>query len=53
MAKLKAGDAEGPNHYVNNPINGGTPQMVFLQAVQYNQPEEKGHLYGATFTSLR
>jgi len=54
MAKLKAGDLEGNNHYVNNPLDAVvTPQMVLEQIGRYNQLEETGHLYGAIIASLR
>jgi hypothetical protein len=60
MAKVKAGDIEGNNHYVNNPLDTVvTPQMVFAQIERYNQIEkysqfeETGHLYGAILASFR
>ena len=54
MAKLKAGDIENPNHYVNNPPGTSiTPGMVIAQTEKYNQIEEKGHLYGAIIVSVR
>lgn len=55
MAKIKAGNVERNNHYVNNPP--GTvvsPEMVLEQAALYNSPDDvKGHLYGAVIASLR
>ena len=55
MAKLKAGDVEKQNHYVNNP--GGTtvtPEMVLKQVNKYNQTNDLiGHLYGAIIASVR
>lgn len=54
MAKLKAGDIESNNHYVNNPLDTMvTPEMVLRQIESYNQIEETGHLYGAIMASLR
>jgi len=54
MAKLKAGDIESHNHYVNNPPGTIiTPEMVIAQAKRYNRIDEKGHLYGAIITSVR
>ena len=55
ITKLKAGDVESKNHYVNNPPDTiVTPQMVFDQVNRYNSPgDEKGHLYGAIIASLR
>ena len=54
IIKVKAGDVEYSNHFVNNPP--GTvvdAKMVIRQAKRYNTPEEKGHLYGAIIASLR
>jgi len=54
MAKLKAGDIERHNHYVNNPPGTVvTPEMVLSQTEKYNQLDPKGHLYGAIVASLR
>lgn len=54
MAKLKAGDIEAHNHYVNNPPGTlVTPEMVLAQAEKYNWIDEKGHLYGAIIASVR
>jgi hypothetical protein len=55
IAKLKAGDKEGYNHYSNNPPNTVvTPEMVLAQVNRYNDPtDENGHLYGAIIASLR
>ncbi len=54
MTKLKAGDIESPNHYVNNPPGTIiTPEMVMAQTERYNQIDEKGHLYGAIIVSVR
>ena len=55
MAKLKAGNIEGRNHYVNNlPGTLITAQMVLEQADLYNNKlDVKGHLYGAIIASLR
>jgi len=54
MAKLKAGDIERHNHYVNNSQDTVvTPEMVLDQARKYNQIDKTGHLYGAIIASLR
>ncbi len=54
MAKLKAGDREKHNHYVNNPPGSTvTPAQVFSQIDQYDQVDRNGHLYGAIVASLR
>jgi hypothetical protein len=55
MSKIKAGNVERKNHYVNNPPGTVvTPQMVLEQVSLYNKPDdEKGHLYGAIIGSLR
>jgi len=55
LARLKAGDIERFNHYVNNQretvIN---PKMVLEQAERYNNPHDRnGHLYGAIVASIR
>jgi len=54
MAKLKAGDREKHNHYVNNPPGLITAsEQVFSQIEKYNQIDRDGHLYGAIIASLR
>ena len=55
MSKLKAGDVEKQNHYVNNPRETTvTPEMVFQQTNKYNQTNDPiGHLYGAIIASVR
>jgi hypothetical protein len=54
MAKIKAGDIEAHNHYVNNPPGTPvTPEMVLAQAEKYNRVDEDGHLYGAIIASFR
>ena len=54
MAKLKAGDIERHNHYVNNsPDTVLTPEIVLDQTRKYNQIDKTGHLYGAIIASLR
>jgi hypothetical protein len=55
IAKVKAGDKEGYNHYSNHPPNTVvTPEMVLAQVNRYNDPtDENGHLYGAIIASLR
>ena len=60
MAKEKAGDLEGLNHYYNTPKGVViTPAMVLNQFKKYNKPrdynnpeDEKGHLYGAIIASI-
>jgi hypothetical protein len=54
MAKLKAGDIESHNHFVNNPPGTTiTPEMIMAQANRYNRIDEEGHLYGAIIVSVR
>ena len=54
MAKIKAGDIEAHNHYVDNPPETVvTPEMVLAQTASYNKVDEEGHLYGAIIASLR
>lgn len=55
MAKLKAGNVEKQNHYVNNPRGTTvTPEMVLQQIKKYNKTNDPtGHLYGAIIASVR
>jgi hypothetical protein len=54
MAKLKAGNIEGHNHYVNNAKGTVvTPEIVLGQVSKYNQIDDKGHLYSAIMASAR
>jgi hypothetical protein len=54
VAKLKLGDKEGHNHFVNNPRGTVvTPEMILAQAERYNQKDPVGHLYGAIIASVR
>jgi len=54
IAKLKAGDREAHNHFVNNARGTVvTPEMVLAQVERYNQPDPGGHLYGAIVASIR
>ena len=55
ITKIKAGDVEKKNHYVNNPPGTIiTAEMVLNQADRYNKPFDlKGHLYGAIISSIR
>jgi len=55
MAKLKAGQIEEKNHYVNNPRGSVvTPEMVLDQVKKYNNKTDMmGHLYGAIVASVR
>ena len=52
MIKVKMGDREGNNHYVNNPRGTEiTAEMVMAQVERYDQIDEHGHLYGAIIGS--
>ena len=55
IAKIKAGNVEKKNHYVNNPPDTTvTAEMVLEQVARYNNPDDvKGHLYGAIIASIR
>jgi hypothetical protein len=54
LAKLKLGDKEGHNHFVNNPRGTVvTVEMVLSQVERYNQKDPVGHLYGAIIASVR
>lgn len=54
MAKLKAGDREAHNHYVNQPRGTPvTPALVLSQAGRYDTVDRDGHLYGAIVAALR
>jgi hypothetical protein len=55
ITRLKAGDVEQHNHYVNNKRGAViTPQTVIAQIKKYDNPRDrKGHLYGAIVASLR
>jgi hypothetical protein len=54
VAKIKMGDKEGHNHFVNNPRGTVvTPEMVLGQVERYNQKDPVGHLYGAIIASIR
>ncbi len=55
ITKIKAGDAEGLNHFFDNYENVAvTEKMIFDQVKHYNDPTDKeGHLYGAIIASLR
>ncbi len=54
MTKIKAGEVESLNHFVNNPENSIiTPDMVLKQARKYDKKSFSGHLYGAIIGSLR
>jgi pentose-5-phosphate-3-epimerase len=54
MIKVKMGDREKPNHYVNNPLGTAvTPGTVMGQVGKYDQIDEHGHLYGAIIASVR
>jgi hypothetical protein len=55
IAKIKAGNKEQFNHYVNNQKDAViTPAMVMAQTGKYNSPRDRdGHLYGAIIASAR
>ena len=54
MAKLKAGNTEGTNHFFNNTGVKVTEEMVLEQAQRYDKASDsRGHLYGAIIESLR
>lgn len=54
MAKLKAGEIEAHNHFVNNSRKTRvTPARVFSQIEKYNRTDPSGHLYGAVIASVR
>jgi hypothetical protein len=54
IARMKIGDKELHNHYVNNPRGTVvTAEMVIDQAGSYNTIEKFGHLYGAIIATVR
>jgi hypothetical protein len=54
MIKVKLGNKEGHNHFVNNPRGTSvTSEMVTGQVPKYNTVDFHGHLYGAIIASLR
>jgi hypothetical protein len=54
VAKLKLGDVEGHNHFVNNPPGRIiTADMVRAQIARYDTIDPQGHLYGAILAALR
>lgn len=55
IAKVKAGNIEQKNHYVNNPAGTEvTSELVLVQAARYNDPaDDDGHLYGAIIAAIR
>ena len=54
MIKVKMGNREGHNHFVNNSRGTViTPEMVLGQAEKYNKIDASGHLYGAVIASVR
>jgi hypothetical protein len=55
LAKIKAGNIEGYNHYSNNPPGTViTKETVLEQAKYYNNGDHReGHLYGAIIASVR
>lgn len=54
IAKVKLGDREGHNHFVNNPRGTVvTPAMVLAQVEKYDHKDPTGHLYGAIIATVR
>jgi len=54
MIRLKMGNREGHNHFVNNPRGTiVTTGMVMEQVKKYNTVDPYGHLYGAIIGSIR
>ncbi|MRS05907.1 hypothetical protein EG832_22210, partial [bacterium] len=54
IAKLKLGEKEGDNHFVNTPRGTVvTPEMILGQVERYNHKDPTGHLYGAIIASVR
>ena len=54
IARVKLGEKEGHNHFVNNPRGTTvTPEIVLDQVDRYNQYDRSGHLYGAIIASVR
>jgi hypothetical protein len=55
MTKLKAGDIEKHNHYVNNPpsVVAISAAAVMGQVGRYNTVDPTGHLYGAIVAAVR
>jgi S1/P1 Nuclease len=54
MIKVKMGEREAHNHFVNNPRGSVvTAERVMAQVEKYDQIDEHGHVYGAIIASLR
>ncbi|MDW7709133.1 MAG: hypothetical protein SCH98_01570 [Deferrisomatales bacterium] len=54
MAKVKAGNLEAHNHYVNHPPGRKvTPAEVLRQVGRYDTVDPGGHLYGAVLAAVR
>ncbi len=54
VAKLKLGDKEGHNHFVNNPRGTEvTAEMVLAQVERYKQKKTTDHPYGAIIAYVR
>jgi len=54
IARVKLGEKEDHNHFVNNPRGTViTPEKVLAQVEKYNQIDPSGHLYGAIIASVR
>jgi hypothetical protein len=54
MIRVKMGNREGHNHFVNNPRGTSvTADMVMGQVKNYNTIDPHGHLYGAIIASVR
>jgi hypothetical protein len=54
VARIKIGDKENHNHYINNAQGTVvTPKKVLAQVDKCNQIDRSGHLYGAIIASIR
>ena len=54
MIRVKMGNREGHNHFVNNPRGTSiSSEMVIAQVGKYNRVDPGGHLYGAIIRSTR
>jgi hypothetical protein len=54
MIRVKMGNREGHNHFVNNPRGTSvTADMVMGQVKNYNKVDPHAHLYGAIIASVR
>jgi hypothetical protein len=54
MIRVKMGNREGHNHFVNNPRDTSvTPGIILAQMKKYNRVDPDGHLYGAIIRSVQ